>query len=349
MDELNINPRLRVAPVPVQVEGKKMLLFQDPEGIVEESVLVPLEAAAIIQYFDGSRSVREIQEELTRQTGQLIDSDLIENLARQLDEKLLLDSPRFHGHVMKLNEEWAAQEVRPALHAGNSYPAEKEKLKKFLDGFYTAPDGPGGLPGERKASDLKGIVAPHMNINDSGACTAHAFKALAENTDASLFIIFGTAHMEEQRVFIMSDKDFRTPLGTARTDKDLVNRIARLQSNRNPLHDYIHKQEHSIEFMVVFLQHALADSDVRILPVLCNGFQPSVISETSPRKEPAFKDFMSALNTALSERNEKVCFIAGADLAHLGPRYGDQENYGPARMKEEEAEDRKMLDHLAQG
>ncbi len=348
MNEISANPMLRIAPVPVEVEGKKMLVFQDPEGIQEETVLVPLEAAAIIQYFDGTRSIKQIQEELTRQSGQLIDSELIKNLADQLDKKLLLDSPRFHQHVRNLNQEWDKKQVRPPHHAGRAYPQEKEKLQQLLDGFYTAPEGPGELPGKPRSADLKAIMAPHMNINDSGACTAHAFKKLAENTDASLFVVFGTAHMESQRMFIMSDKDFETPLGTAQTDKELVQRIARLQSNRNPLYDYIHKQEHSIEFMVLFLQHALAKPDVRILPVLCNAFQPPIVSRTSPQQEPAFKDFMSALEAALSERDEKVCFIAGADLAHLGPRYGDEEKYGPARMKEEQADDKKMLDHLGQ-
>jgi AmmeMemoRadiSam system protein B len=101
--------------------------------------------------------------------------------------------------------------------------------------------------------------------------------------------------------------------------------------------------------MVLFLQHALKNPEVRILPVLCSGFQPSIVSDSSPSMEPSFKDFMGALTTAISERGEKVCYIAGADLAHLGPRYGDQENYGPALMQEEEQKDRQMLSHLDRG
>lgn len=346
MENMENHPRLRVAPVPVEIEGKQMLMFQDPERLTEETVLLPIEAAAIIQFFDGARSVRQIQEELMRQSGQLIDSSLIQDLADQLDEHLLLDSPRLLKHLHELNESWRRESVRPAYHAGSAYPADRRELINFLDQFYAATDGPGPLPEKPAANDLKGIVAPHMSIQDSGICTAHAFKLLAERTEARLFVILGTGHMEGQRVFVLSDKDYETPLGVARTDRELANRIVRLRRNRNPLDDYVHKQEHSIEFITVFLQHALKNREFRILPVLCAGTSPSVAVGEPLANEPAWRDFMAALEAALAERGEPVCFIAGADLAHLGPRYGDRETYAPIRIPEEEAADRAMLAHL---
>jgi len=341
------NPRLRVAPIPVEVNGQQMLMFQDPERITEETVLMPLAAAVIVQFLDGNHSLRQIQEELMRASGQLIDSAVIENLVAELDQHLLLDSPRFHDHLMKLNEEWSRERVRPGYHAGRAYPEKPDELIEFLDGFYRDPGGPGALPGPAGAQDLKAIVAPHMEISDSGAVSAHAFKALAERTDASLFIVFGTGHMEGQRMFVPSDKDFATPLGTVPADRELIARISRLRRDRNPLFDYVHKQEHSIEFMVLFLKHALRDRpNLRIVPVLVAGFAPSVLAGTAPGQDPSFKEFIAALREALAERNEPTVMIAGADLAHLGPRYGDQERYAPIRMAEEEAADRKMLDPL---
>ena len=124
----------------------------------------------------------------------------------------------------------------------------------------------------------------------------------------------------------------------------------KLKKDRNPINDYLHKQEHSIEFMVVFLQHVLKDRrDFQIVPVLVAGMTPSVITRTAPSTEPLFCDFMDALKQALSEQNQKVCFIAGADLAHLGPRYGDKESYSPIRMAEEEEADQRMLAPLLVG
>ncbi len=347
MEPMEVNPRLRVMPVAVEIQGRRMLMFQDPDRFTDETVIMPIEAAAIVQFLDGGHSVREIQETLTRASGQIIDSQLIQDMVDQLDEHLLLDSPRFHQHVRALSDEWAALKVRPSSHAGHGYPEDKQELIKFLDAFYTAPDGPGPLPAAPQDNDLKGIIAPHMDLSESGVVGAHAFKALAEHSEARLFVIFGTGHMEAQRMFVPTDKDFTTPLGVMPTDRELVARVQRLRSDRNPLNDYVHKTEHSIEFMVLLLQHALAGRDgIRIVPVLTAGMSPCIVSRTPPDREPAFREFMEALGQALAERNEPVCFIAGADLAHLGPRYGDKERWAPIRMAEEEELDRKMLSPL---
>jgi hypothetical protein len=349
MEKVELNPRLRVEPIPVEVQGRKMLLFEDPDRFTDQTVLMPLEAAVIVQFLDGAHSVRDIQEELMRQSGQLIDSKLIEEMIAQLDLHLLLESPRFFAHVQKLNDDWAREPVRPPEHAGRAYPDDPAELKTLLDGCYTAPDGPGALPGPARDHDLKGIVAPHMDIRDAGVCSAFAFKELAERTDAELFVLFGTGHAETQRLFVLSDKDFQTPLGIARSDRELIDRIRKLRHDRNPVNDYLHKLEHSIEFMVVYLQHALAGRPFRIVPVLTAGTAPSLIGKSPPAADPAFRDFMDALRLALAERGERVCFVAGADLAHLGPRYGDQQTWAPIRMAEEEEIDRAMLAPLLVG
>ena len=344
MDPKDFAPKLRIVPVPVEMEGKKMLIFQDPDQITDEAVVMPFEAGMLVQYFDGSNTVRDIQEDIMRKTGQLIDSDIIGDLATQLDERLLLDSPRFQAHMEALYTHWMELETRPPSHAGRAYPENKDELKRFLDKFYLDPEGPGVLPGDVKSNDLKGIVAPHMDISESGACTAHAFKALAEESEADLFVIFGTGHQEPQRMFMLSGKNFETPFGTVETDRDFFNTVQRHRHNRTPIDDYIHKQEHSIEFMVVFLQHALMGKrDFKILPVLVSGMHPSIMSEEPPLTDPSFKEFTSAMKKAIAESNRNVCFIAGADLAHLGPRYGSKETWGHSRMGEEEKLDRNML------
>jgi len=350
MADMEMNPRLRVAPVPVEIQGQKALLIQDPERITEETVVLPLEAAAIIQFFDGTKSVREIQEEIMRLSGQLIDSEAITKLVDELDRLLLLESPRFFDHIKKLADDWRELKARPAANAGRAYPADKAELTAFLDAFYQPPDGPGPLPDAPCANKLKGIVAPHMDIRESGHTIARAFHVLAEQSEADLFVIFGTGHMEPRKIFIPSDKDYETPLGIARTDRGLVDKIAKLCKDRNPMNDYLHKQEHSIEFMVLFLQHALAGKrDFQILPILVAGMNPSVLAKSPPSADPSYRDFMAALKQSLAESGKKPCFIAGADLAHLGPRYGDKETWAPIRMGEEEQNDKKMLAPLAAG
>jgi len=52
-------------------------------------------------------------------------------------------------------------------------------------------------------------------VKSNGPCYAHAYKALAEGGDADLFVIFGTGHQLAQPPFVMTEKDYQTPLGAA--------------------------------------------------------------------------------------------------------------------------------------
>jgi predicted class III extradiol MEMO1 family dioxygenase len=44
-----------------------------------------------------------------------------------------------------------------------------------------------------------------------------------------------------------------------------------------------------------------------------------------------------------------VCVIAGADLAHVGPRFGDPDPVSPSWLAEVEREDRAMLETVTAG
>ena len=188
-------PQLRASLQIVMAEasGRKVLVISDPEGWSEELIMLPAELAPILQYFDGGRTLAEIQEQLMRETQELVPSDQLRSLAGELDEHLLLDSERFRRFVGEQVRQWEESPIRPAILAGISYPADPEELRKFLDDFYVADAGP-GLPGENRGDALKGIVAPHIELRGNGAVYAQAYKRLFEESPAELFIILGTGH-----------------------------------------------------------------------------------------------------------------------------------------------------------
>ena len=342
-------PRLReVVAVATEHEGRKVLLLQDPEQISESVVMLPQELLPLIRFFDGQHSFRDIQAEIMRQSGELLDSEIIANLAEELDQHLLLDSERFHQHLERIQQEWDSLPARPAFHAGQAYPASAQELRALLDGFYTHPDGPGPIAPARRGADLKGILAPHIDLKGNGPCYAHAYKALIAGTDADLFLIFGTGHQLAQPLFALSEKDFQTPLGLARTDREFVRQVQQRLRNRSLPNDLVHRKEHSIEFQAVMLQHALGESrKFQIVPILAGSFSTFAQTGESPAEDPSFRDWMEAFRPALEGR--KAMFIVGGDLAHLGPRYGDQEQFAAIREPEIEAEDRRMLQPLLTG
>ncbi len=344
-------PRLRanLIVLPVEYAGRKMILFQDPERWCEELVFFPAEIAPIIQYFDGRHTIRDIQEKLMRETGELVMSDFIEKIISDFDSHFLLDSERFRKHIAELKKEWNELEIRPAVLAGQSYPSDANELREFLNQFYLVPEG-AGLPQENKDDTLRAIVAPHIELKENGAVYAWAYKELYEHSQAELFLIFGTGHYQTEDILVFSEKHFQTPLGIAQTDKEFIQLVRSKIKRRSQLGDFSHRREHSIELQVIFLQHLFEGKrDFKIVPVLVGSFQMMIELGMSPSKDPLFTDYLSALREAIKECGKKVALIASADLAHLGPRYGDNELYAPIREEEIKEDDEKMLNKLEQG
>ena len=90
-----------------------------------------------LQFFDGLRTLREIQAALIYELGgQWLPLETLEYLAKRLDDALLLDSPRFRDHL--------ASPIREPSCIG-SYDADPRILRQQLTGLFVGANGP-GLP-----------------------------------------------------------------------------------------------------------------------------------------------------------------------------------------------------------
>jgi AmmeMemoRadiSam system protein B len=92
---------------------------------------------------------------------------------------------------------------------------------------------------------------------------------------------------------------------------------------------------------MVWLRWVLGERPFRAVPVLCS----SISRLADPERETA--RFLSALARATAGR--RVCFVAGADLAHVGPQYGDETAPTPERIEHLGAQDRRTLELLDEG
>ena len=86
--------------------------------------------------------------------------------------------------------------------------------------------------------------------------------------------------------------------------------------------DYCQAVEHSIEFQVVFLQHLLGPS-VRILPVLCGPFDFGMHGARLPEHHDRVKRALGALGEIAAREGDRLAWVLGVDMAHMGRRYGD--------------------------
>ncbi len=339
-------PRLRNVEIfPLKDEGGRQLIcFRDPLRFTKDPLLLPYHSLLIISLLDGKHSLRDIQAEYMRKHGELIYLDAIEKVVKELNDHLLLDNEQFQEYRIKIEENFHRSPLRSAAHAGMSYEADPEKLRRQLEEFFISLNDLGEATARNPKKPIKGAVAPHIDLKAGGACFAYAYREIKQYTNADLFVIFGTSHYEAEGLFSLTLKDFETPLGIAKTDKELVNKIAKSGGGDSLLRDSAHRLEHSIEFQVIFLQHIFAgERDFSIVPILCSSFQEMIMSGASPAETTSVRGFIEALKDTLSSSKREVCMIAGADLSHIGIRYGDPSPPSLGFLEEVKAEDLGML------
>ena len=308
-------PRLRPLEVfPLETENGRMIALRDPSGMTEAIALLPPPAVAVVQLFDGKRDKREIAAEFFRRHQQMLPPELLDDLVSQLDQGLFLDSDRFAAHVTQIKQDFAAAPVRAAAHAGKSYPGDPVALRPFLENCFQ-PGNPVPPP--------RALIAPHIDLHRGGQAYGATYRALARS-DADLFVVFGTDHVGTDHPFTLTRKHYATPLGDVTTDTALVDTLTQqvdgaLDLFADELH---HRTEHSVEFQALLLRHVLGpDRPITILPVLCGSLHRYVERRDDPTTHDGIKRFLDTLAELTSGR--KVCVIAGADLAHVGPRFGD--------------------------
>lgn len=316
-------PKLRnVEIIPFNQGGQSFVMLRDPEQISEQTVILPQSVLYILRFFDGRHSSLDIRSAYMRRFGTFLYEQDLEQLITHLNAGFLLDNDRFRQHRQTVHETFLRTPIRKARFAGSSYLAEPERLKEQLDSFFLAVDGP-GLPSATARDPLpKAIIAPHIDIEAGGPCYSHAYKILAEAKPADLYIIFGISHHLLPNLFAATVKSFETPLGLAATDADFVTRLNHECGGFLFADELWHRTEHTIEFQIVFLQHTLK-RPFKIAPILCS-FDYSILDHTDQEIErQKFSGFVQSLRRLIRNYPGHVCIIASVDLAHIGPRYGD--------------------------
>ncbi len=339
--EEEARPRLiPLEPEPVQLEdGSPAVVLRDPSGVVDTAAVVSPAAYLILAHFDGTRTPRDVERALALR-GQLVDLPRIEGLARELGEAGLLHGAAHRALRARALDAYRSAPARAAACAGGVYPEDPEALRRALDGWLSHPEGPG--PGSPGGAPVRLLVAPHIDYPRGGASYAHAYRALADACDADLFVVFGTAHASPERLFTLTRQSYATPLGPVATDRPLVERLAAALGEEEVLGDELyHRGEHSVELQMVWLRHLFPGRPLAALPVLCS----SISHVDDPRAATA--PFLEALARAVEGR--RVCYVAGADLAHVGPRYGDPRPPSPDELAALAAEDRRTLEFVAAG
>ncbi|MEK6712028.1 MAG: AmmeMemoRadiSam system protein B, partial [Nitrospinota bacterium] len=209
-------PRLRpLEAVPGEQQGRRAIILRDPLHLSEAVLVVPLPLVTVLQRLDGRHTLAMVREECLAAHGLDLPEENLRLIAAQLEEAHFLDGEGFEAWRRSLEREFLASPVRPSFLAGRSYEADPAALRARLDGFFTDSEGP-GLPRMNGANGapLRGLVAPHIDFHRGGPTFAWSYRALAERSDADLFVVLGTVHAPTQGFYTLTEKAFETPLGT---------------------------------------------------------------------------------------------------------------------------------------
>ena len=191
----------------------------------------------------------------------------------------------------------------PAV-AGAFYERSRDALLRQIRECYTHPLGP-GRPAELRSGPrrLVGLVVPHAGYVYSGPVAAHSYAALAADGWPASFVVFGPNHHGQGAPLALTSHDWQTPLGIAAIDKELHDSLS-----KPPLEEDIlaHRDEHSIEVQLPFLQHL--SERVRFVPI-CMAFQEYEIATEVGEL------------VAETVRGKDVLLIASSDFTHVGSQY----------------------------
>lgn len=190
----------------------------------------------------------------------------------------------------------------PAV-AGMFYEGDEVSLRKQIEQCYLGPLGPGKLPKVQKGKrGILGGMAPHAGYTYSGMVAAHLYSRIADDGIPETCIILGPNHTGRGSGLAVSLEDFQTPLGVVKVDKPLAKA---LRKDMVDLDDEAHRQEHSIEVQLPFLQYL--SPEIKIVPI-CMGFQDLDVATLVGR----------IIKEAIQGKD--VIVIASSDMSHYIPK-----------------------------
>ncbi len=319
-------PKMRyVEVIPAEADGERVICLRDPQNLSDKVLAVSIETLRIMSLFDGTKSARDIQTLVMERFGELVLSDDIEALIKQLDEALFLESENFRLYKSRIESGFLESSTREPSHAGLSYPNDPQELERWFQAFFRKAEEV--LPHAQAPGKLRGLISPHIDYRRGGVSYAMAYRELLRGSEADTYIIFGTSHYAEvDNPFILTRKSFLTPLGEAETDRKIIERLENACGWDLYEGETSHRTEHSIEFQVAFLQHILnGKKKFRIVPILCNSFYRLVMAGRSPAEDDMVSGFLGAVAEIVRDSGDNVFVIAGADMAHVGLKFGDKE------------------------
>lgn len=187
-----------------------------------------------------------------------------------------------------------AKMIRQSVVAGQFYPGDKKTLSNTLETFFNT------IPTQKISGKIIGIAVPHAGYPYSGPTATYAYKLILSK-DIETVIMLGPSH----RVYfegmpVYAEGVWKTPLGEVLIDETLAQAIIS-QNPKIKNQPEAHREEHSLEVQLPFLQKTL--TNFKIVPIML--------------LEPTYAECeMLAQAIAKVAKYKNVLLLASSDLYH---------------------------------
>jgi len=345
MADAPLRPRLRPLELKwLDGDGRQVLYLRDPSGLAPSSATVPGWVAFLLSLFDGERDVSAIRAAFELRTGQPLTASRVEDVVRQLDEALFLDSSRFRSVRGSALHDYRSAAFRPPALADRVYPGESTQLLETLRGYDRVTPSETTSPGR-----IRGIVSPHIDYQRGGPVYAQTWRLAREAVrEADVVVVFGTDHAGGPGKLTLTRQSYATPFGVLPTAVDVVDKLAEAIGVDAAFDEELHhRKEHSIELATVWLHSVANGTPPRVVPILCGSFQHFTEGEADPETDDTIARAIDVLREATRDR--RVVAVAAADLAHVGPAFGDPLPIGEADRRSIADKDARLLEAVCQG
>lgn len=337
----NVKPRLRpVQARPVQRQGQQWFALVDSSGLSEAQVALTSPAFFVVTHFDGVHTLASVRAAFQERFNQPLPMEQLRGLIEQLDEAMLLDSPRFAAAMQAQIDAYVASDVRPMRE--EALPPE-ELLLPMIERIVQPIDRTGVASSTRR---LLGLVAPHLDYPRGLPLYTAAYGTLAAQVQVGqvpeLVVVLGTNHYGMRAGPVATNKDFETLFGRVAGDSDAVYQMNDLYGDDLLQGQYDHLREHSVELQVHLLARIIGSDRFKILPLIL----PDACEKES---QESLSRLAAAILRVAAERDGSMLIVAGADLSHVGSHFGDERPLEPAWLTHVADSDRTMVKQLRMG
>ncbi len=172
-----------------------------------------------------------------------------------------------------LRNDFMSQIRQPAV-AGLFYPGDKQSLKEDVDQY---------LEQANYGRDIvpKAIVVPHAGYVYSGPIAASAYKQIIPFKEKiKRVVLLGPSHRVAFTGLAVPESDvFNTPLGNIPIDQEGIQLLANLP--QVIVSDQAHREEHSLEVQLPFLQEILGKFS--LIPIVVGDAERHEVAEVIKR------------------------------------------------------------------